>query len=379
MKAIKIVIGILCLVSVWCIIGPASAAEFEYTLHTGFHFDLWRSDADESGFQFHTPIEVAGRYDAFSLRVLSAVMYTETSPEGRDDVSVSNFADTKINASYEIIGRFPVDILIGLDLNLPTGETRLSADDLLLYLDPDLVSITQLGEGFNINPTLVLGREWERWAAGLGAGYVWRGSYDYSEEVEDYDPGNIFTLSAEVHYLLTSAWQARLFAQYADYGQDTVRDAAFYEEGDFMMIGVGLDYSAGPWETSVSLRSIQRAKSRFDEPSGGILKEEANSHGDEWVADLFCRYALDSRTTLKGLAQFLSIDANDYPRGEDLYVGERQKFALGLAVARQLLANLSGEVGVKGFIVDDDETWYHPTSGRRYRGLSAAVTFTGTF
>lgn len=379
MKAIKIVIGILCAASAFITVRPASAADLEYTLNTGFHFDLWRSDADEKGFQFHTPIEVAGRYDAFSMRVLSAVMYTETSPAGRDDVSVSNFADTKVNASYEIIGRFPLDILIGLDLNLPTGKTRLKADELLLYLDPDLISITQLGQGFNVNPTLILGREGERWAAGLGVGYVWRGSYDYSTEAEDYDPGDIFTLSAEVHYLFAAAFQARLFAQYADYGEDTVRDAAFYKEGDFMMVGVGLIHSAGPWETALSLSSIQRAKSRFEEPSGGILKEEANSHGDEWVADLSCRYMLDPRTTLKGLAQFLWIDANDYPRGEDPYVGERQKFALGFAIARQILPNLTGEVGVKGFIVDDDETWYHPTSGRRYRGLSAAAILTATF
>jgi hypothetical protein len=306
-----------------------------------------------------------------------------------------------------------VDLLIGLDFNLPTGKSNLKLRDRGLLMDPDLVSITKFGEGFNVNPTLNIAKEWGKLAAGVGLGYVWRGEYNFTTQFleindefggrivkyyeRDYDPGEIFNLNAELRYDLLSNLQGRLFGQYVWYGRDKLKKKDFYQEGDLWLIGMRFQYNQKKWDMGFALRSLFRNKSRVKQDLGDvwsypesewyvrglnqpICTEARNSHGDEWIADLSVRYFLDEKTTVKSFLQALYVTKNDYPSTSTRFVGRREKGSLGFGVSRILLPYLDGELFVKGFLMHDEERFLPEfLSERNYRGYSAGFYLTGRF
>ena len=146
-------------------------------------------------------------------------------------------------------------MLFGLDFNLPTGYTDLKDKDLVLIVPPELMTITTYGEGLNINPTLVLSKEWDTWVAGVGLGYTWRGEYDYSSSLHDYNPGNIFNVNAELRHDFTSEVYGKVFGEYLTYGKDEVHGKDYYQEGDVTLLGLGATYTRTLWNLGFTSRA----------------------------------------------------------------------------------------------------------------------------
>jgi hypothetical protein len=404
------------LILLWC--GTVSA--FEMTAGTGFIFDWWKDTEDNRGRQFYTPIRLEARHGGASLSLLTAYGYTHfdgisqpslffLNPSIKDDRSLTHLLDTKLNLSYEILGKLPVDILLGIDFNLPTGKTDFRARDFAVIMDTDLVSINNFGEGFNINPTLSLARELGNWVLGISAGYLWRGKYDFgfieetpffSRRIKDYDPGNIFNSNAEVRYYFSSNWQARLFGNYTRYGKSDWKqqDIFFFatdsreirhQEGELYSLGLGLHHTRKKWDADLSFRGIFREKSKFTEsqfvfPIGEVISfstEPKNSHGKEWVGDFVLRYFLDDKTTLQSHFQALLIQKNDYSSNPSIFsvetnrfVGRREKYSLGFGATRKLGKHFEAELFAKGFLMHDEEAFFPEfpffRSERNYKGFS---------
>src|ERR1700744_3252272 len=68
--------------------------------------------------------------------------------------------------------------LLGLALNLPTGNSSLPGNQRFTRMDPDLVDVGSYGVGFNINPTagFIIGLN-KTTAISLAAGYTWQGDF----------------------------------------------------------------------------------------------------------------------------------------------------------------------------------------------------------
>ncbi|MDI6753812.1 MAG: hypothetical protein QME78_05395 [Thermodesulfobacteriota bacterium] len=376
MKKLK---WLLPLVMVSLVAGISSAADFQ--VQTGFQFDRWDDTTKAKGSQVYIPFRLEAQFQQFSFSVLTGYAYTYYDPSAGESRSLNHALDTKLNFSYEILEKLPVDVLIGLDFNLPTGKTALSQKELSLIMDAELVSINRFGEGMNVNPTLTVAKEWGNWVGGIGIGYIWRGKYDYSTNMKEYDPGDIFNFNAEIRYDFSRYWKARLFGNYTWYEKDQVLYTDQYKEGDFFLVGLGVYYSPQKWDAGFTLRNIIRMKSKFQaQPSGVLAIEEKNSHGNEWIADLGLRYFLSERTTLKSYLQGLLIQENDYPADSSRYVGKRAKLSLGLGASRIFNPHLEAELLVKGFVMHDDEARFPEyRSARTYRGFSVGAQLTGRF
>jgi len=358
--------------------GMSCAADIQ--IQTGTNFDWWESDNDDRGYQIYFPVQIETEYKDFSFLMLTAFTHTTSDLTGIKDHSLSCVVDTKANFSYEISDKFPADILLGLDFNIPTGRTNLDDDDLMLFMDPDLVSITSLGEGYNINPTLTLAKEWENWAAGIGLGYLWRGEYDFSKETRDYNPGDLFNFTGEVAYTFLPDWQARLFGEYVYFDKDEVRNADFYQEGEFFLMGLGVNHYRTKWDASFVVKGIFRGKSEFQEGVSvqDLRTEDRNSHGDEWSTHLSCNYYLNKKTTLKSLIRFFRVNENDYSSDSPLFIGEKQMASLALGITRIFSPRLEGELNLTGRILDDDKNWYYDDD-RTYKGISMGAKLKGNF
>lgn len=371
-----VMISFMILVLSMGIIRISSATDIK--VRTGFTFDWWKSNADTGleaieGSQFYIPIRIGTQHKEFSFDILIGYINTNVDLSDGGSKSLSSILDTKVNCAYEISGKLPLDVLLGLDLNLPTGRTDLTTDDLFLVVDPELVSITKFGEGFNLNPTLSLAGEWGDWTAGIGLGYDWRGEYDYSSQIQDYDPGDIINFITESSYDFCLNWQGRFFTEFARFTKDKIGDEDWYQEGNFLLLGLGLNYYQAQWDTDFTLRSIIRGKSKWiQEGAVSIIStEDKNSHGDEWIADFALRYSLNDRIRFNSSFEFLWADENDYPSDSPIFIGKKQKLSLGVGTIALFASYLEGELKIKGFYLNGED--------RDYRGISIIARLTTNF
>ncbi len=374
-----LIISFVCSAGVNC----ARGAAFPFQVQTGFNFDWWNDNKDDRARQSYVPLKINGRYKDLSVTVLTAYADTHINRSGFGSSSLDHLLDTKLNTSYAIIGKLPVDILLGLDFNFPTGKTNLSQRELALIMDPDLVSITDFGEGFNVNPTVTIAKQWGKWVGGLGFGYLWRGEYDYSSDlnITDFKPGDIINLTGEVRYFFSPVLNARLFGRHAWYGKDTVKDKDFYREGEFTIVGLGLNYNQKKkWDAGLTFRGILRDKSEFQVTPGKLATEQENIHGDEWILDLNARYFLDEKTALRSFLQGRYFTENDYPSNSPLFIGKREKLTLGIGATRALSPNIDAGLDVRGFVKHDDEAHFPEfKSARDFQGFSVTAMLTGRF
>ncbi len=367
-------LGVALLMMGW--VRPAFAG---FEGRTGFRFDTWNSDIDSKGMQIQFPFSMSLYMDHFTVTLLSGYAYTRSNTGNSESYSISSPLDTKVSLSYELLDKLPVDVLFGLDFNLPTGKTNYDEDDLSLVLDPDLVGITVLGEGFNVNPTLSIAKQWGSWTLGLGIGWVWRMEYDYSRDLPDYDPGEIFNVLAQVRYEWNEEWSVDLSGEMAVFSQDEVKDDPYFHAGNFYRVAGRLMYRSDPLNCSLVLSAIYREKNEILNPNGDLRKEEDRMLGDEYSAVLRLGYALDDRTSILGKLYALYVEGNDYPRSSVYYMGSRKKYAFGMGLARDLTESLQMVLFGEVFTLDDGRRFEHESEDMRANGVSLTVSLTSSF
>jgi hypothetical protein len=354
------------------------ALAMDLSVQTGLNVNTWDSDTNDRGSQTYVPVTIDAAQGDFSARVLSAFVSTRIDPSDASKNSMTTAIDTKVNVSYAVVEKFPVDILFGLDFNLPTGRTDLDSEERRMLLDPDLVSISRYGEGFNVNPTITMAKQGDRWGAGVGVGYLWRGEYDFSDTARDFDPGEIFNITAEGIYAFTDAWQGRLFGELAWYGADELESRDYYQEGDFILTGVGVDYFQATWEAALSVQGIFRGKSEFPADNMQLATEDRAGYGDEYLADLTVRYLVNPETTLSSRLYYLLVMENDYDETDPSFIDEKKKVSLAVSLLRQFSPQFSARIGLEGYLLDQGRNWYIDED-RSYRGLVADVSLTKAF
>jgi len=113
----------------------AGVCASEITFQGGLQYDWWKGNNDTDGNQVFVPVELGAEMDDFSARMITAFTRTETDISGVGNPSLSAVIDTKVNLSYMMVDKLPVNFLFGFDLNCPTGKTDFDDDDLLIITD----------------------------------------------------------------------------------------------------------------------------------------------------------------------------------------------------------------------------------------------------
>src|SRR3990172_197113 len=252
-RTVAMILSVLPLL--WCT-GSRAA---DLSVESGVQHEYWEDTRDSSGSQTLLPLRIEWSTENATIGLLTGGVHAAVDIPGDGDRSLTNTLDTKINLSYVVQGKLPVDLLIGMDVNLPTGKTDLSFEDLLaLVRDSEIVTVTTFGEGVNLNPTLSLAKEWGPWSAGAGVGYNVRRKYDLTTGLNDYDPGDILSLNAQVQREFPRGYIGRIFGKFSRFGKDRAPSTDLFREGDYRMAGVGLSRSGGAWEADVNLRGAFR-------------------------------------------------------------------------------------------------------------------------
>ena len=335
----------------WC----TGARAGELSVESGVSQEYWRDTRESSGSQTLVPLRIEWGTEDATIGLLTGGVRAVLDAPGTAQRSLTHTLDTKLNFSYVVQGKIPVDLLIGMDLNLPTGKTDLSAADLALILDPEIVTITTFGEGVNINPTLSFAKEWGPWSAGMGVGYNVRRSYDVSKEagLNDYDPGDIFSLNALLQREFFQGYVGRIFGKFSRFGKDRLHGADLFREGDYRMAGVGISRAGGAWEADVNLRGTFRGKAEILS-GGSLITEPERSRGDEWSAEASVRHALRKDITLSGSLRGLIISKNGYSGGSLRHNGSKEKIALSIGCDRRFASGIAAGVSLKGFLMTEE-------------------------
>ena len=356
---------------------PTRCLATDLQLQSGATFDWWKDNHDATASQLTFPLQLTGTRDNLSFRLITAFTSTSLST-GSKDISMSGLLDTKIGATYRLSDKLPFELLLGLDFNLPTGHTNLSADETRLVMDPDLLPINSYGEGFNINPTITIAKGWNNWTFALGLGYLWRGSYDFSTDLKDYQPGMVFNTLAEARYYYQAKSYVRIFSGYTVYGTDTANGKDLLQEGDVFQIGGSVIHAVkSGLRLTAGLRGVIRGDAKDYTKSASEQNQNAYN-GDETIIDLGGSYALNSKTTLTIPLQ-LRLMADNGNSG-DSHVGAKQKYSFGAGVTREITPILSADLTLKGYYKHDDPTRIPEAYGERnFTGVGIAASLTGRF
>ena len=354
---------------------PSMAAAADFQARTDLRYQVWSSDAGESGSQFYWPLVMQGTLDRWRIELKAGYATTSGKLENLGEQSIGGILDTKLNGSYTLPKILGVDGLIGMDVNLPTGQTAQDPRDLRIMADADLVTVTSPGEGWNFNPFVNAARRWCAWTFGAGIGYAFQGEYDYSATDRNYDPGDILNLATGIDYNWGGGWLTRLFGQYATFGTDTLAGQDLQKNGNTLLVGISGRYEQEGYGVGLTLKMITRDKSEYGSSAGsGIDVEPHNSYGNEWLIELDGQYHLSAGTTVSAYLTYLSLEANDYPADAIFYADKRTKTALGLIVKHRLSGWLELKGTLEGFYMDDGRNWFHPDAERQYTGWAVSVS-----
>ncbi|HEV8674422.1 MAG TPA: hypothetical protein VGX21_10280 [Methylomirabilota bacterium] len=356
--------------------GPAAADE--WTVRTGVHADAW-SGVGQKGHQILAPTSLAFDTPAWGLSVRTAYGTSERDPATGPTGSITGFTDTTVSGYYRLtVSR--IELRAGLDLDLPTGVSRLRTSQIAAVQDDDLVLLRRFGEGFDLNGSLSAYRNFGAFGLGLGVGYLRTGEYDpTSDPNDDIDPGDELTVAALADVYATDTIRLILRAAYTYFTADERRGGVdALREGDEVDLLVTTEWRPEPWWVAVTLRGILRDKAERANAVGQLVPESRNSNGDEIRGRLTAGYILNDVWAVSGTVEVRHVAANDFPAGDPLHDGGRTKVAFGPSVAWTPTRTFGAEAAFRYFIMDVKQSPFFQTDGTIH-GVHVDVRLTYRF
>ena len=262
---------------------------------------------------------------------------------------MTGFTDTTVSGYYRLrpLGRH--DIRFGLDMDLPTGVSRLKTRDLPAIQDEDLVALQRFGEGFDVNPTVIVYHNFGDWGLGGGIGYLWTGEYDPTEDIpnDDFDPGDELSASFLGDVFLGDVWRliGRATLHALHHGRAGRRrglpagrrDRHRRQPGVAPGAVVGRRVPAG--HLPLQVRPPQRGR-----PGRRGVREQL---GNEIRGGRDGRVHHRRRLDGPGDDGRPYVAANDYPSSDPLYDGGRFKIAVGPGVTWTLSRTFALDASVR--------------------------------
>ncbi len=356
---------------------PGPAAADEWTARTGVHVDWW-DGAGQNGHEVLGPFSLAFDTPRWGVSVRGAYGTSERDPGVVPSGSITGFTDTTLSGYYRLV-LGDTEIRAGLNLDLPTGKSRLSSRDVAAIQDEDLVALDRFGEGLDVNPTLTVYHNFGAFGLGLAAGFLWTGEYDpTTEPADDIDPGDEVTVAGLGDVYLADAVRLIGRVAYTYYTVDQRRGRDSFREGDEIDLLVTVEWRPEPWWLVLTLRDIIRDKAERIGAGGLLVTEAQNSKGNEFRAGLTAGYILSDAWSVQGSVDVRRIEANDYAKGDPLHDGGRTKVAFGPGIRWTPHRRLAVEAGFRYFVMDVEEGPLFPRAGT-INGVHADVLVTYRF
>ena len=345
------------------------------------------------GYQVYSPTTFGIDYlmpSVYKLetRIRSGYVYSAQNTPGQIG-KYEGPVDTQASFNLTYLGFDSIRPLVGLNLNLPTGNTFLPYNQRFTRMDPDLVDVGSYGTGFNVNPTtgFVLGID-EHTAVSLSAGWTWQGpftkeginevqvpntltppppafivltTFDLRQKI---NPGNTYTVNGNVSSTYGPLQMNGSFAYMGD-SHAEVDGVASGKAGAKFTANGSVSYQFDQRTVATLNMSWNFAeKNRIPNGFGGLMTELKNSNSNVIIASFDPSYLITDRIKIAGNASYLYRDHNYYDPFEEQFVPAKQKYTAGgsLAFALTDTATLTLR-GSHSWIKQDDGPFLITTIG----------------
>jgi len=325
---------ILGLVLIVCL-GVSSLAYAKLSVTTGVRYDTFSDDRSPEGKGSEITIPVGMAYEHKHLFLSVETAYTNATVDSGavPDSKISSITDTLISASYLVPG-LPVELLLGCDVNLPTGKERLreSEQNAEVGENHDLFEVDNFGEGLNLGLSIGLMKAFGSLSLGITGAYIFHGEFDPTRDIpgDERDPGDHTFVMATFNWQMSSQFSLRPFAAYSHFVADTVNGRQVFREGDKVVLGGSLRFDHKPVSFTLDLQHVIQGKDQ-ELATGTLQTEFENSNGHEFSGLLEVQYAYSAALLLRLLADIRFYAESD--RQDELlnlpYEGQRIRYAIG--------------------------------------------------
>lgn len=383
----------------------ATASDWTVTSDVEFRYFSWERTSgntpgqpNQKGSQFYVPFGAAasgtiGNGFKLDLNARSGYVSTSRSADPGDTVyrsaSVRTTTDSQLGFTLTYVNINGFVPFYSLNLNLPTGRSRLSGDEPIAATDPDLVDVPAFGVGFNhahtlganipISPTMLLT---------LSAGYTNRGAY--TREVvglglpvvasETYDPGDNFSLSAGL---------GTQFGSLALNGNVAVSWDQASKQGGIETSKTGTNLlltgtAAYGWNdahrTTLNLSYAHTERNYFQGPFGPpLVAEPFNSNSNIFSGNAEHAVLLSQVAQLFGKVGYLYRDANSYDPATLTFIPAKDKVSVGGGLRYGFSQNLVANARVERFWINERSYPGVPRPDQRFEGWVLALGATAKF
>ena len=319
-----------------CIILSALPALAEMSISIGMRSDMFSNDRlpEDVGYEITAPLGFAWRGDQFQCLLESAYSSANIHAE-EESVRFSSLTDTRVSGSYAWLN-MPVGLIVGLDMNLPTGTATLDASERKVEIgeNGDLFEVDDFGEGFNIAPSVGLVKEFGKLSFGGNVAYLYRGEYDPTTEIDDdtLAPGDQALLLTFLKWRASKRFMLDGLLSYSYFAEDTLDGESYFQEGQTFVAGANASFYSGRWSVDLSLQQLWQGKNKELDENDELQTETKNSNATEFfgLLDLNYRYTpVFSFRFFGDLRYYGESDRREEQSGL-LYDGGRRRYALGL-------------------------------------------------
>ncbi len=299
--------------------GNLPHAAGEIFISTGGRYDFFQCDAqaDSSGFEVTIPLGAAYRRQSYSLSLETAYSHAAVDPELEGETTLSNVTDTLLSVSYTYsFSNQPMGLIVGLDMNLPTGQERLNEQEITAEAGQsnDLFEVDNFGDGFNAGLSVGIVRDFKNMNVGPQGAYIFNGAYDPTTDApnDELDPGDQILGMALFGWNVSSNLSLAMFTVYSYFFTDLLDGNDNFRQGDNIVLGGNIRYERDPLGIAVSVQGTIQGKNEVMIKES-LHTEPDNSNGNDFFGLVDVTYQPFEKVTLRLLGDIRYYGESDYP------------------------------------------------------------------
>jgi outer membrane immunogenic protein len=336
-----------------------------------------------SGYQVYSPTTIGIDYNVPSeykleTRLKGGYVYAAQNTAGQI-ARYEGPVDTQASFNLTLLNFDSIRPLLGLSLNLPTGNSYLPGNERFTRMDPDLVEAGSYGVGFNINPTagFIVGLN-QTTAVSLSVGWTWQGpftkegitsfvlpnpgvpppptvvysAFDLQQKVS---PGNAFTANGNISSALGNLFLMASFAYMGD-SHASIDGVATGKGGAKLIANGAANWQIDErWALSTNVSWTFSEKNEIADGFGGLVVEPKNSNSNLVIGSVEPSYMVTETLRVAANYSFLWRDRNYYDPLEDQFIPAKQKHQLGASATYALSQTTSVTLrGSHAWVRQDD-------------------------
>jgi hypothetical protein len=271
---------------------------------------------------------------------------------------------------------------MAVDLNLPTGKSRLSDEEEMAEWgeNKDLFEVDNFGEGFNAGLSIGLMYQFTRFVFAIQGAYVFKETFDPTSDVADDDlnPGDQLLVIGMFDWQASSWLSVEMSVSFSSFGVDEVHGTEDFQQGNQLGISGSITMTHEPIEVAMRVQTGIPNKNK-ELVKGTLQSESRNSNGKDFSWAAVITYQVSERLNLwlqGDIRSYGETNSQDQYTGLP-YAGKRLRSAVGLGVTYARQQHLSWKGLIEVFTMDQDRDMF-TENDVNFRGvkLDLGVTYT---